>query len=353
MSDLKSAFDLNYVKRLAAGLGAGNDFIDALWPTLESLEMKARTIALADAVHGFYESSFAKSSVAIDVLFSSGDWTGFDAWPLICVAERHGLDSPAESLKFLRKWTHLYTAEFAIRPYLHQDFDAVFAQLHEWSSDEDEHVRRLVSEGTRPRLPWGQNVKAIEENLEAILELIAPLRLDSSAYVRRSVSNHLNDWTKLHPAKVKALLDNWGDSAEEYWVKTRALRTLVKAGDADALRILGFNGEVTLEDFACSEQVLFPGHVEFAATLSNSTSADIRIVLDFAIEHQGSNGLRAPKVFKWKNLKLGSGETVTLKKRHAFKPINTRKYYDGVHHWILNANGSELARVDFNLHGVH
>ncbi len=353
MSDLKSAYDLNYVTRLAASLGAGIEFIAALWPMLEGLEMKARTIALADAVHVFHGSSFAKSSGAIDVLFASGDWTGFDAWPLICVVERHGLDSPTESLQFLRKWTPVFTAEFAIRPYLHQDFDAVLAQLIQWASDENEHVRRLVSEGTRPRLPWGQNVKAIDENLEVILELIAPLRLDSSEYVRRSVSNHLNDWTKLHPARVKELLEGWGDSDEESWVKTRALRSLVKAGDKDALRLLGFNGAVTLVDFACSEQVSFPGYLEFAATLTNSTASDIRIVLDFAIEHQGSHGSRAPKVFKWKNLKLRQGETVTLQKRHAFKPITTRRYYDGVHHWSISANGSELARAEFNLHGVH
>lgn len=352
MSDLKSAYDLDYVTRLANALGAGESFIDSLWPLLDGLEMKARTIAIADALHLHSGSSFDKSGRAVDALFEKGGWKGLEAWPMITVIERHGLESFDASMSLLQKWTHKFSAEFAIRPFLSRDFDRCLEYLTTWADEDDHHVRRLVSEGTRPRLPWGQNVNSIDQSFEVIVELISPLRLDESEYVRRSVANHLNDWSKIHPEKVKGLLQEWGDTAEESWVQKRALRSLVKAGDVEALRMLGFKGVATLNDFKCSSCVVFPGALEFEATLTNSTPAKIMIVLDFGIEHQGSNGVRAAKVFKWKNLSLAPGESTTIKKRHVFKKISTRRYYDGTHTWSLHANGVELGRSEFELTGV-
>ncbi len=352
MSDLKAAYDLNYVTRLANALGAGKTFIDSLWPMLESLEMKDRTIAIADALHLHSGESFDRSESVLDALFEKGDWKGLEAWPMITVIERHGLESFDASMALLQKWTHTFSGEFAIRPFLSRDFDRCMEVLTAWAADDDHHVRRLVSEGTRPRLPWGQQVKAIDDNFKALVELISPLRLDESEYVRRSVANHLNDWSKIHPEKVKALVQKWDDTAEESWVRKHALRSLVKAGDAEALSMLGFKGVPTLDGFQCSKSVSFPGHLEFEATLTNSTPSKITMVLDFAIEHQGSGGMRAAKVFKWKNLSLAPGESTTLKKRHGFKKITTRRYYDGSHTWCLNANGVELCRSEFELMGV-
>jgi 3-methyladenine DNA glycosylase AlkC len=352
MSDLKAAYDLDYVTRLAKALGADETFVDSLWPMLDSLEMKARTIAIADAVYLHSGSSFDRSGRVLDALFEKGDWKGLDAWPLITVIERHGLESFDASMSLLQKWTHAFSGEFAVRPFLSQDFDLCVALLTTWASDGDHHVRRLVSEGTRPRLPWGQNVKSIDDGFEVIVELISPLRLDESEYVRRSVANHLNDWSKIHPEKVKELVQKWGDGAEEVWVRKHALRSLVKSGDAGALRMLGFSGVATLSDFQCSSSVAFPGALEFEATLTNSTPSRITFVLDFAIEHQGSSGVRAAKVFKWRNLSLAPGESKTIKKRHVFKKITTRRYYDGAHTWSLHGNGVELGRSVFELTGV-
>ncbi len=352
MSDLKAAYNRDYVTRLSIALGADETFVNALWPMLDSLEMKARTIAIADALHQHCGSSFDRSARVLDGLFENGDWKGFDAWPLITVIERHGLDSFDAATSLLQKWTHTFSGEFAIRPFISQDFDRSLNLLTTWAGHDDHHVRRLVSEGTRPRLPWGQNVESIDQNFEVIVDLIVPLRLDESEYVRRSVANHLNDWSKIHPEKVKALIQEWGDTAEEAWVRKHALRSLVKAGDAEALGLLGFRGVPTLSEFRCSSHVPFPGALEFEATLVNSTPSKIMIVLDFAIEHRGSSGVRAAKVFKWKNLSLEPGQSTTIKKRHAFKKITTRRYYDGVHAWSLSANGVELGRSEFELTGV-
>ena len=81
---------------------------------------------------------------------------GFAAWPVIDYVGEHGLDHPDEALRVLRELTPFFSAEFAIRPFIIHHPDATFRHLREWTADPDKHVRRLVSEGSRPRLPWGQ-----------------------------------------------------------------------------------------------------------------------------------------------------------------------------------------------------
>ncbi|MEZ4462590.1 MAG: DNA alkylation repair protein, partial [bacterium] len=212
--------------------------------------------------------------------------------------------------------------------------------------------RRLVSEGTRPRLPWGRNVAAIDANPEVILDLVSPLRLDASEYVRRSVANHLNDWTKTHAQDVVRRVKGWGQSPSEIWVQKHALRSLVKRGHSDAIALLGFQGDLVCDGIEMPGTVSFPGSFEIVATLRNPGTERAIAVVDYGISHQGANGPRPAKVFKWKTVTLDPGACTTIRKTHAVRPITTRRYYNGPHEVSVHCNGVSVANATFELEGV-
>lgn len=350
MADFKSIFDRAYVEHFL-GAVAGSFDVDTVWAEISAMEMKARASHLGNIlveVHGRPEALAA----TLDGLYDRGDFTGFRAWPMTCAVESLAVDHPEIALAQLKRWTRVFTGEFAVRPLLNAHFEHSMKEFRAWRDDEDEHVRRLVSEGTRPRLPWGTNVRAIDENPEAVVDLIRPLRHDSSPYVRRSVANHLNDWTRLKPDFAKAEIQTWGDTAHENEVRSRALRTLVKAGDPEALAMLGFEGRLDVVDFECARSVVFPGDLKFSITLKNASERTVECVLDYAIAHAGKSSGRSPKVFKWKNLRVGPGEEIRLEKSHTMRPITTRRYYNGEHVWSCQVNGEQLALAAFELSGV-
>lgn len=351
MTDFKSIFDRLYVAQFSDAIGAESEVAEHLWLELSTMEMKARATRLGGVLASRF-GSVAELDQALTHLLESGEFVGFRAWPMTCAVETFARESPEIALSQLKQWTKVFTGEFAVRPLLAHHFDLCMKEFQGWREDENEHVRRLVSEGTRPRLPWGVKVSAIDQNPERVVDLIRPLRLDESPYVRRSVANHMNDWTRLNPQLGKGELAGWGDGTREREVKARALRTLVKAGDADALRILGYSGDLKLGGFECSRVVEFPGALHFTVVLSNPSDSPVECVLDYAIAHAGKASNRSPKVFKWKTMRVPPGGQVTVSKAHTFRPITTRRYYTGSHTWSCQVNGQQLASAQFELIGV-
>ena len=203
-------------------------------------------------------------------------------------------------------------------------------------------------------MPWGQQLPDLIADPSPTLELLEKLKDDPSELVRRSVANHLNDISKDHPDTVVAVCRRWQKNAgeERQWIIRHATRTLVKAGHPAVFALLGYteNPRLELESLALSGKEIRLGEtLEFAAGLRSAAAETQRVVVDYAIHHVKANGQTRPKVFKFKTLEIAAGETVRLEKRHAIRPISTRRYYPGEHAVEILVNGQSLGTRPFTL----
>ena len=279
---------------------------------------------------------------------------GWAIWPMGEYVALRGLDHPKEALAALRALTIRSTAEFAIRPFLIRHPRKALAALKQWTKDSNTHVRRLVSEGSRPRLPWGLRLNPFVADPAPILPLLEALKDDPSEYVRRSVANSLNDIGKDHPDLVAALAARWLETAtpERARLVRHACRSLVKAGHTKTLAALGYAAcpKIRLKAFTVvTKRVKFGRHAAFAVELQSTGLAPQDIVLDYAIHHRKKNGGTTPKVFKWKTLSLKPKQILKLERRHAIRPITTRAYHPGRHRVEVLINGQMCGGGDFEL----
>lgn len=206
---------------------------------LETLELKARVAHIAKHLHMIFPSDFARTAKILEKLpqkweknADNASWFDFAAWPLIDYVSEYGLNEPDVSLNVLKKITHLFSAEFAIRAFIANHFDVCMDHFQIWIDDNDEHVRRLVSEGLRLRLPWAKKIDLLFKKIDVTLPLVLKLVDDESLYVRKSVANHLNDISKYDPNLViktcEQILKN--PTKNRQWIVKRAQRTLRKNG---------------------------------------------------------------------------------------------------------------------------
>lgn len=281
------------------------------------------------------------------VIRTALDAEGLQGWASLPVNDYVAsamLDRPEIGLPLLAALTPRYTAEFAIRPFVDAHYEVTMDHLRAWVSDPDEHVRRLVSEGTRPRLPWGGRLARFITDPTPTLELLDALVYDESAYVRRSVANHLNDISKDHPTLALEAAGRWsrgrrhGDA-----VARHGLRTLVKAGHPAALAMLGFDSDAPIElvDLACSPSAISIGE---AITIGFTLRAaqPTRAVIDYLVHYQGVRGAKADKVFKLTVRDLPAGEAIDFSRRHRFEHVSIRTIHPGPHRIEVQVNGRVL-----------
>jgi 3-methyladenine DNA glycosylase AlkC len=287
------------------------------------------------------------------------DEFGVRGWAILPMADfvaARGLQDFDASLDLLAEMTKRATSEFAVRPFLVADPDRTLAHAWRWAGDANRHVRRLASEGTRPRLPWGMRLGRFVADPSPLIPLLTRLRDDPSDYVRRSVANSLNDIAKDHPDLVADIARDWLADAppERTRLVRHACRTLVKRGHSPTLAALGYGPPtVRLSKLeVLTPEVSFGTALEFVAEIASEGAAQ-DIVLDYVIHHLRANGGTGAKVCKWKVLALGAGETLRLARRHPMRPVTTRRYYDGTHRVAVVANGVVLAEAEFELTGAH
>ncbi|WP_244133833.1 DNA alkylation repair protein [Burkholderia gladioli] len=263
---------------------------------------------------------------------------------------RHDFDRSMAALAF---FTRFGSSEFAVREFLRDDPRRALATLRDWSRHEDQAVRRLASEGSRPRLPWSFRLREIEADPALAAPILDNLRADPSDYVRRSVANHLNDVTKLHPDWVLERAAAWGvDDAGTRWIVRHALRTLVKRGDARALALLGASGAARIEavPFAVTPARIELGETVTLAAELVSTAQDVqRLVVDYRIGYVKKNGSTAHKVFKLRELTLAPGQRIDIVRSQRIRDFTTRTHYAGRHGVELIVNGAVVAQAHFDL----
>lgn len=335
---------------------------------LEDLEMKARAMQIADALEATLPASFDAACELIErclappipldgeALAGPGDpqgLAGWIVWPLGEFVARRGIAHPQRALQALHALTQRLTAEFAIRPLIVAHPALVFATLMHWTCDPSPHVRRLCSEGSRPRLPWGLRLKSLIDDPSPTLPILAALQDDPSAAVRRSVANHLNDIAKDRPERVAAWVREHlhGAPPERLALLRHASRTLIKQGHPELLALWGagdaFEGRCTLR--LATRRLAVGDTLPFTVALRSTTTRPQRLLIDYAVHHVKADGGTRPKVFKGWTLTLQAGASVTLGKRHSLRAVTTRRYHAGRHLLELTINGTPVARAAFEL----
>lgn len=363
---LKDMIDRQLVVQIADRIAVVHSAFDrdgfgkSVMAKLESLELKQRFAWVADKLREYLPDDYPTALAILVEILDDADGrfepiadAGFRLLPIPTFVYRHGLNHLEASLDAIYVITRHTSCEGAIRPYIIHHPQATLARLRQWALDENEHARRLVSEGSRPRLPWWPQLTHLIADPAPTLALLERLKDDPSLYVRRSVANHLNDIGKDHPELLLERMEAWSVNAgeERRWLINHALRTLVKRGDQRALAILGYGSPaVVLSNLKLEPSILpFGEELAFAFELRNKTNAPQNLMIDFVAHFLKANGSTAPKVFKLKKARLPGGETVTIGKRLAVRPISTRRYYPGRQRLEIQVNGRVLGGADFEL----
>ena len=356
---LKSFFSRDLAARIAATIAAVFPrfpvaaFVRDASHGLADLELLARAAHMSSALKKHLPPRYED---AVDILIKSlgpehrteellGIGMGpFFYMPHTIFVAQHGLDHFDLSMRAQHEITRRFTCEFSIRAYLERYPDKTLKVLARWSKDSSAHVRRLVSEGTRPRLPWASRVRWIEQQPERLLPLLEALKDDPASAVRRSVANHLNDLYRGHPALACDVAERWLEdaSAERRALITHALRTAVKKGDARALELLGFGQkpQVDLQDIGFEPKRLrIGGKTRISLTLVSTAKRAQTLSVDLVVHFVKSTGKASPKVFKLKALTLGPGARAVLGKTISLAVHTTRKPYPGKHAVDLMLNG--------------
>jgi 3-methyladenine DNA glycosylase AlkC len=335
---------------------------------LDALELKARAAHIAAALDATLPDDFEQAAQILEATLArprpadegtakradaDDGLSGWAIWPMTMWVAQHGLATPERALAALHAMTQRFTAEWAVRPFIERHPELCWPLLQRWALDPSEHVRRLVSEGTRPRLPWGLQLKGLIADPSPTLPLLRQLQDDPSDYVRRSVANHLNDIAKDHPSRVADWVAEHlpGATPQRKALLRRACRTLIKQGDARILTLWGvgehFDGTLALA--VSPGQIRLGESVQIALTLKASSTRPQTLVIDYAVHHVKANGQAAAKVFKGWSIQLAPGDQRSFTRRHAIRPITTRRYYPCRHLVDLRINGVVLAQGAFEL----
>ncbi|MCY4019378.1 MAG: DNA alkylation repair protein [Chloroflexi bacterium] len=363
---LKEMIDLPLARQIAGRIQAvypqfaREEFVAAVDAELHRLELKHRFGLIADKLRAHLPQDYpAAVKILIEILdedtreFERIEDASFRLLPIPTFVERYGLEHPRQSLDAMYIITRYSSCESAVRPFIMRYPQQTMTRLQAWAKDSNEHVRRLVSEGSRPRLPWAPQLREFIADPTPALALLEILKDDSSLYVRRSVANHLNDISKDHPQVVLDTLKTWrvGASEQRLWLINHALRSLIKKGDPGALAILGYGEpQVELRELKLSpERLLFGDKLRFSFLLHNVGDKAQQLMIDYVMHFVKANGKRAPKVFKLKKGTLKPGDSLSLSKSHAIRPISTRRYYAGLQRLEIQVNGRIVGGADYEL----
>jgi len=324
------------------------------------LELMPRCHLVADCLQQFLPDDYLCAiKILVDSLgpvhSSTDDFSdvSFLHLPHSLFVGKYGLDHFDASMAAQYEITQRFSAEFSIRAFIKRYPEQSFELFDTWIKDPNPHVRRLVSEGTRPRLPWASRLRELQADPAPILPILEALKDDPELYVRRSVANNLNDIGKDHPQLVYKLLAQWQTNGNKNrdWLINHALRSAVKRCEPQALALLGYTDA---NDIETSDSTVTPGHtkigepVRINTTLHNQGSRTKALVVDFAVHYIKANGKARPKVFKWCQLELAPSAQKALTKKLSLANLSTRTHYAGTHRVdaIINGEWSYLGEFE-------
>jgi len=357
MDALKEVYDRAFIDHVCAGVKAvypafdANAYVGRVFaPDWAELALKQRMRRASTALREGLPQPYAE---ALDIVLAAADRCGSGLAQLMFpdFVEMYGLDDPDRSIPALARLTRHSSSEFAVRPYLLRYRERMLEQLLRWAEDPDEHVRRLASEGSRPRLPWGMALQPFKRDPSPILPILERLKRDPSEYVRRSVANNLNDISKDHPSLALELASRWlGEHPHTDWIAKHACRSLLKKCVPAALALFGVGdaGGVSVESFAAASGIVEEGGaLEASFALRVDSDAPRKLRVEYAIDYVKANGSTSRKLFKLAEREFAPGATA-LRFRQSFRDMTTRKHYPGAHFAAIVVNGAELASLSFD-----
>ena len=365
-TSLKTFFSLSLVRRIAADIERvhpafpSREFVKDATKGLDDLELLDRGKHITRALERHLPANYPD---AIDILLRSlgpehatDELLGVGMAPFYYLPHTHfvatrGLDHFELSMRAQYELTKRFSAESSIRPFIAADPERTFGTLRQWARDPNAHVRRLVSEGTRLRLPWAMRVRWLDTNPELVLELLELLKDDPAPLVRRSVANNLNDLGKVHPMVLARTCSTWLEdaSAERRALIEHALRSAVKRGDASALRLLGYGKKpaVTIEGVRIAPaRVAIGGSVAVRFVVSSTSRSAQELLVDLGVHFVKAGGTSTRKVFKVKRVVLPAREKVALTKSISLAVHTTRTPRPGRHGVDVIVNG-KTTRVGY------
>ncbi|MFC1633858.1 DNA alkylation repair protein [Planctomycetota bacterium] len=342
MADVLKCYYPDFDKKRFAGLVFDEGF--------ESKELKARMRHTTECLRQVLPKSYKKT---LAILKKAAPYVkGFEAMCLPDYVELYGLDDWDLSLDALALFTKYASSEFAIRSFIIKDPKRAMAFMKKLAGDKHPNVRRFSSEGCRPRLPWAMAIPAFKKNPSLILPILDKLRDDESEFVRRSVANNLNDISKDHPKLVLDTCEKWyGESEHTDWIIKHACRTMLKAGDSRAMLLFGFGDpkNIGVKKFTFDKKKLaVGGNVQFSFTLQVDTKKACKVRLEYIVHFVKASGKTSKKVFKITENTYSPDEH-TVKKKHSFMDMSTRKHHPGEHRITIVVNGVEKAQKTLTL----
>ena len=364
---LVDRFGADIPQRIAASISAvhpsfpARAFVRGCLEGYEALDLMARGRKIAAALRQHLPPDFPE---AADILVrsmgaplaatASNGMAPFFYMPHAFFVAEAGLGHFEAAMRAQYEITQRFTAEFSIRPFIDRYPLETLARLREWARDPNVHVRRLVSEGTRPRLPWAPRLRDFQRDPRPVLELLELLKDDAELYVRRSVANSLNDIGKDHPALLVETARRWldGAGAERRWLVEHALRSAVKRGESGALGVLGFGGKPRITVRRAKIAPARPrkgASVTISFEVVNTLRRRQQVLVDFRIHFVKASGRSSPKTFKLRSLELGPGEAVRLAKKVSLVEMTTRKHHPGTHRVEALCNGQAFPLGAFKL----
>lgn len=268
--------------------------------------------------------------------------------------EQYGLDDYETSIRAIEKITQFTSCEFAVHPFIIKYPDEMMKQMLLWSKHEHWGVRRLASEGCRPRLPWAMALPNLKENPAPIIPILENLKNDPSRFVRLSVANNLNDIAKDNPETVIDLVKKWrGESKEVDWIIKHGCRTLLKQGNPEMMELFGFDSvieNISIDNFQIpTPKVKVGDSLEFSFKLLNHNDKKVRIRLEYAIYYQKANGTLTKKVHKISEKEYAADSVTQITRKHSFRVVTTRKLHLGLHQIAVIINGNEFEKYSFEL----
>ncbi|MDL2257192.1 DNA alkylation repair protein [Bacteroidales bacterium OttesenSCG-928-I14] len=339
--------------------------IDNEW---ESRELKQRVTHIAKVLGQFlpadYKDAIAKILQVLDYVekrqpdFAKIDDNKFGLMleygaVLDSYVELYGLDDYETSVKAIERITQFTSCEFVTHPFIVKYPKEMMEQMLAWSKHEHWGVRRLASEGCRPRLPWAMALPNLKENPAPIIPILENLKNDPARFVRLSVANNLNDIAKDNPQVVIDLAKRWqGESEEVDWIIKHGCRTLLKQGNTEIMELFGLGSvkNINIEDFHISTPKVKVGDsLEFSFKLLNKSDKKIKIRLEYGLYYQKANATLSRKVCKISEKDYANNSATQISRKHSFKIVTTRKLHIGKHQVAIIINGKEFEKYDFEL----
>jgi len=320
-------------------------------------ELKDRMRHIATVLHHFLPHDFLAAAPVLSATIKELQKSTLSKASLQCMfladdIERFGIDHFAAASALFEQLTPFSSCEFAVRPFILKYDTAMIDTMKSWSIHKNHHVRRLASEGSRPRLPWAMALPHLKKDPTPVLPILENLKKDPSEYVRKSVANHLNDITKDNPDTVLAIVKSWkGISKETDAIIKHGCRNLLKQGHPEILKFYGLNTKaLVINDCSVlTKQVKVGEDLAFSFSVINSGKIAQYTRLEYAIYYLRQNGLYGKKVFKISEKLLVAGESLKVNKRQSFRLITTRKFYPGKQFVAVIVNGKESEKLPFRL----